>query len=110
MAVTGIAVKEVGCTDTDVGEGSMEYDLSTHDEVHEDEENIPLEVNEENIFLQIETPTKNKRRKTENPLLDAYKEGLDSERNGLSEIASALTKVAEGINRFCDLYEKNNIK
>lgn len=98
-------MKEVGCTDTDVGEGGMEYDLSIHDE-----ENIPLEVNEENIFLQIETPTKNKRRKTENPLLNAYKEGLDSERNGLLEIASALTKVAEGINRFCDLYEKNNNK
>lgn len=117
VAVTGLLCEEVGATEQEEVCHSMEVKLceAGEDEVQEetneedeiDKENVtPVE----NIIIEVETPAKQKqkRKKMENPLLSAYKEGQESERQGLSDIATALEKIAKGIDRFCDLYEKKN--
>lgn len=108
--IIGLPGSEIGLQDIQVDE-CAETNVEDSDSVHGVQE--PAEVIEETLIFDIEsTPStsriqnaKNYRKKASDPLLDVYREGQQSERLGLSEIAIALNRIAEGIERFCDIYE-----
>lgn len=105
-------LNELGVNEPVINEFQVEeVDETDENAVVEDEEKEDEE--EEILLIEVEKTTDPKTKKTKkrsaNPLLDAYRQGQEEERSTLGEIAGALNNIAMGINRFCDLYEKKKL-